>query len=98
METVASFIRFDRAVGSRRGAVDLVGQDDVGEDGALLEDKLAGVAVVDANAQDIAGEHVRGELDAGEGAVDALGHGVARTVLPRRDVLDEDVARPGGSR
>ena len=42
----------------RRGAVDLVGQQDVGEDGAGLEFELLLDGIVDADADDVAGQHV----------------------------------------
>ena len=40
----------------RRGAVDLVGQHDVGEDRPAVKDELALLAVEDAAAQDVAGQ------------------------------------------
>lgn len=57
------------------GAIDLVGENDGGEDGAFFEDKLLGVCVVDGDAGDVTGKEVAGELDAGEGAGERVGEG-----------------------
>src|SRR5438045_3606607 len=62
-------------LGARGGPVDLVGEDDVGEDRAGLEDEGAGPLVEDAGAQQVAGEQVGGELDAVERAGEAAGQG-----------------------
>jgi hypothetical protein len=53
-----------RALDLRRGAVDLVGEDEVGEDGALLDEELRLLLVVDEGAEEVGREEVRGELDA----------------------------------
>ena len=53
-----------RRLGLRSGAVDLVGQDDVGEDRPRLEDEFPHVLVVDGHPGDIAGQQVAGELQA----------------------------------
>src|SRR5208282_1734569 len=54
----------------RRGAVDFVGDDDIGEDRAGLElERLRG-GIVDADADHVARQHVRSELDALERAVE----------------------------
>ena len=59
--------RFEQGgLGPWRGPVDLVGQDDVGEDRAPLELEVARLHVVDAHADNIRGEQVRRELDAVE--------------------------------
>ncbi len=80
------------ALGPGRGPVDLVGQDDVGEDRPLLEDELAARRVVDARAEDVRGEQVGGELDAPERAVDAGGQGPGQQRLADSgNVLDQDV-------
>ena len=50
--------------GSR--AIDFVGQQEIGEDGPLLEFELLGVGVVDGDADHVAGQHVGGELEAME--------------------------------
>ena len=63
------------ALRAGRGAVDLVHQHDVGEDRPALEDELPRCALVDADAEDVAGQQVGRELDAAERAVDAPGDG-----------------------
>ena len=64
------------ALGLGRGAVDLVGQDDVGEDRAGLEAELPPALAVgeDVGADHVGGHQVRGELDAGEGEVEGAAH------------------------
>ncbi len=57
------------------GAVDLVGEDEVDEDGAEFDVELFGGGVVDAGADDVGGDEVGGELQAGEGAADDFGEG-----------------------
>ncbi len=82
-----------RGLRLRRGAVDLVGQQEVGEDGARLEFERLGVGVVDGDAEDVAGQHVAGELQAVEAAVDGAGEGVGEGGLAHAgDVLDQQVA------
>ncbi len=74
------------------GAVDLVGQQDVGEHrpGLELEALLAGR--VDGDAHHVAGQHVAGELDALEGAVQAAGQRVRQRGLAHaRNALDQQV-------
>ena len=53
-----------------RGAVDFVGDDDVGEDGAGLEFEALRRGVVDADADHVAGQQVGCELDTLKGAVE----------------------------
>src|SRR3712207_7824265 len=54
--------RFEEGrLGLRRRAVDLVGEDDVGEDGAGLELEGAGVLVVDGEADHVRGHQVGGD-------------------------------------
>ena len=55
-----------------RGAVDLIGQQQVGEDRAERGVELAGLLVVDARADQVGGDQVGGELDALELAADRL--------------------------
>ena len=75
------------------GAVDLVGQQEVGEDGAGLELEGFGVGVVDGDAEDVAGQHVAGELQAMEAAGDGAGEGLGEGGLADAgDVLDEEMA------
>ena len=56
-----------------RGAVDLVGQQQVGEDGAERGVEFAALLVVDAGADQIGRDQVGGELDALELAADRFG-------------------------
>ena len=80
-------------MGGGRGPVDRVGQEDLAEGGARAELELLVFLVVEADAGHIRGEEVRGELDAGEGAVDAPGQGFGQGGLAdARHVLQEDVA------
>ena len=53
-----------RGLRARRGAIDFVGEDDIGEDRAGTKFKIARLGIVDADTENIAGEQVRGELDA----------------------------------
>ena len=66
---------------ARRGAVDLVGQHDVGEDRAGAEDELLRLAVVEAAAGDVGRQQVGRELDAVELAGQAAGDGLAHQGL-----------------
>ena len=61
---------------ARGGAVDFVGQHDIGEDRAVAVDEFAGRGVKQAAAGDVAGEQVGGELDPAEIAADAFGQGL----------------------
>ena len=66
-----------------RGAVDLVGQHDLGDDRPGAELELAAALVVDRHAGDVAGQQVGRELDALEGAADASAPAtLASIVLP----------------
>ena len=77
----------------RRGAVDLVGQDDVGEDRAGLELELLLDLVEDADAHHVAGQHVRSELDALEGAVERMRQGLRQRGLAHAGhVFDQQMA------
>ena len=65
-----------RGLRLRRGAVDLVGEQDVGEDRALLElEVLPAVGVLDddVGADDVGRHQVRRELDARERQLEPLG-------------------------
>ena len=86
--------RFEQGgLGLGRGAVDLVGQQEVAEDGAGLEFESLGVGVVDGDAEDIAGQHVAGELQAMEAAGDGAGKGLGESGLADAgDILDEEMA------
>ncbi len=53
-----------RALGFRGRAVDLVGQDQLGKDGAAVKFELIAVPTVNGHADDVGGQQVAGELDA----------------------------------
>ncbi len=76
-----------------RGAVDLVGDHDVGEHRAGPELELRGLPVEDRHAGDVAGQQVRGELHAADRAVDGAGQRLGqRGLADARHVLDQQVA------
>ena len=78
---------------ARGGAVDLVGQDHVGEERAGLENKLARGCVVDARSQDVRREQVGSELDSPERTVDTGGDGPGQQCLAHAGhVLDQHVS------
>lgn len=74
-----------RRLRARAGAVDLVGQDDVGEDRAAAEGELRGLLVVNAGAGHVRRQQVGCELDAPELGGDAFGQraGEHRFAHPR---------------
>ena len=79
-------------LGLRGGSIDLVGQDDVGEEGARLEDERAALGLPDRDAEDIGREHVGGELDALEAGADgSRQRGGQRGLADAGDVLDQQV-------
>ena len=91
-ESVADVVHRDLPLGhrfqegalrARRGAVDLVGQQHVGEDRAGQELEFARLLVEDAEAGDVAGQQVRRALHAGEPAADGRARALASVVLPR---------------
>ena len=76
-----------------RRAVDLVADDDVGEDAAGLELELAGLLVVDRHAGDVARHQVGRELDPLHRAVDRPGQRLGEHRLADAGhVLDQQVA------
>ena len=79
-------------LGFGRGAVDFVGQHQLGGDGAGAEAELAGGLVIDGHAGDVAGQQVGSELDAGESAADGAGQGPGQHGLAHAGhVLHEDM-------
>ncbi|MNQ61499.1 hypothetical protein D3C85_758140 [compost metagenome] len=60
-----------RSLGFRRGAVDLVGQQQIGEQRPLAQFELLGLQVVHRMSGNVAGHQVGGELDAREFATEA---------------------------
>ena len=76
------------------GAVDLVGQDDLGEKRTGPELKLALLLVEEVDAGQVRGHQVRGELDAAEVPADAPGEGAQQHGLAGAGhVLQQDVPR-----
>ena len=80
-------------LGLRGGAVDLVGEEHLGEDRAPSEFEGGGLGIEDVDPGDVTGEQVGGELDALEEAAEGAGQGLGELRLADPgDVLDEDVA------
>ena len=76
-----------------RSPVDLVGEDEVGEDGALAHGKGLLLLVVDHGADHIRRKQVRGELDAAEIDRDGPAQGLDGERLGEaRHALEEDMA------
>jgi hypothetical protein len=72
----------ESGLGFGRGPVELVGQEDVGEDGPGTEGEDAGVAVEDDGSGHIGGEEVGGQLDPAEAETEGRARALARVVLP----------------
>ncbi len=80
-------------LGLGAGPVDLIGQDDVGEQGARLELEGPRLGAPDADPEDVGGEQVAGELDPLEGAPERAGQSLGKRGLPHpRHIFDEEVA------
>ena len=80
-------------LGLGRGPVELVGQEDVGEDGPGPEGEKARVAVEDDGPGDIGGEEVGGELDPAEAEPEGAGQGLGQGGLAHAGVvLHQEVA------
>ncbi len=80
-------------LGAGGSAVYLVGEEDLGEDGAGSELELAVLLVIEIGAGDIGGEEVGGRLDAAEGTAEGLSDGAGEHgFADAGDVLEEDVA------
>ena len=74
-------------------AVDLVGEDDVGEDRSHVELELPLLLVVHRDTGDIAGKQIGGELDAAARALNGAPHGAGKRRLARpRVILQQQVA------
>ncbi len=75
------------------GPVDLVPENDVGEDRPGLELEVAPLLVVDVDAGDVGGQKVGRELDPAERAVDGSGDGLGKHRLADPGhVLDQQVS------
>jgi hypothetical protein len=82
-----------RRLGLRRGPIDLVRHDDVGEDGSAVELELARSLIEDRDAGDVGGQQVRGELDPAPLAAYGGGDGAGqRCLADAGDVLDQQMA------
>ena len=76
-----------------RGPVDLVGQHEVAEHRPLAHRVAALAGIENLRAGDISRQHVRCELDAGEGAVEGVGKGADGEGLGEpRHALEQNVA------
>jgi len=83
----------ERALGFRRGAVDLVNQNDLGENRPGMELEAARVAVVYRHANDVRRQHVGGALDAVKVQTEQLGQHMSQDRLANaRHVFDEQMA------
>ena len=81
-----------RALGTRRGPVDLVGKEDIGEDRAGDEREPLLLGVEQTPSRDIGGDQVAGELDSVEPAVERLGQRPGQKGLADpRDILQKEV-------
>jgi len=60
------------ALNFRRGAVDLIGEDEVGKDGTFANDEFVLLLIVDHGPDDVGGKEIGGELDPAEFGVDGL--------------------------
>src|SRR5579883_18877 len=83
----------ERRLCLRSGSINLIGQDDLGDDraGAILE--LLLTLIVDRNAGHIAWEEVWGELNASKCAADRAGKSLGEDGLPDAgNVLDQHVS------
>ena len=75
-------------------AIDFIGEHDVGENRSLVEDEVGFLRVVYADAQDVGGEDVRGELHPSTGQAGTLGQGCGQGGFAHaRDVFDEEMSR-----
>ena len=80
-------------LGAGAGAVDLVGEEHVREDGPLPQHEGAGALVVDRDAEHVAREEVACKLHAFQVAANGFGHGAReRGLADTRDVLDQQVS------
>src|SRR6059036_3218842 len=82
----------ERGLGLRRGAVDLVREEDVREDRAPSEDEVARLAVEHVRPRDVRGQQVRRELDTAEREAQARREGLRDQRLGQpRDVFDQEM-------
>ena len=75
-----------------RGAVDFVGEQKVGEDGAGLVLEFGGAGVINGDTEDVRREQVAGELKAVEGATGGAGEGLRESGFSHaRHVFEQQV-------
>jgi len=78
---------------ARRGAIDFVGEHDIGEDRTGPKFKLARFGIVNADAKNVARKQIRSELDALEGAMKRFGESLSQGGLAdARNIFDEQMA------
>jgi len=76
-----------------RGAVDFIGEQDVGKNRPALELKLLFDGRVDGNSQKIRWQHVAGELHPLKSTVDGAGQSLSQRCLTNaRNAFDEQVS------
>ncbi len=77
---------------ARRGAVDFVGQHDLGKERAGAELEIGGLGIENGAAGDVVGQEIGRALDAFEGAAEAAGQGAGQHGLGHaRHVLQQHV-------
>src|ERR1700687_468459 len=82
-----------RGLRARGGAVDFVGEYDIGKNGAGAKFKFAGLGIVDADAEHVAGQQVGSELDALAGTMKRFRESLREGGLADAgNVFDEQVA------
>lgn len=78
---------------TRRGAVDLVGKQEVMEDRALVEMKGAVFGIEDRGAEDIGRKEIGGKLNAGKVEMEGLGEGFGQCgFADPGDIFEQDVS------
>ena len=83
----------ERGLRARRGAVDFIGQHDVGKNRPVAEFKLAVLGIVDADAKHVARKQIRSELNPLEAAMKRFGKRLCqRGLADARYVFDKQVA------
>jgi hypothetical protein len=80
-------------LGARGGAIDFVGENDVGEDGAGAKFEVAGFGIVDADPENIAGQKIGSELNALESAMEGARKSLGKSGLANAgNVFDEQMS------
>src|SRR5258708_22252681 len=82
-----------RGLRLRRGAVNLVGQQHVGENRTALELELLLHRGIHRDAEHVGGQHVAGELHALKGAIDGAGESLSeRGLADSGDAFDQEMS------